>query len=114
MTAAAIVVAALINAAALYVLARAVVLAAQRLARVIPQQALTTEPGATNVADFAMPIVTVPNDVLDFVNAESEPWARSGLMNRAMELYAESDDWAVVLQTLRAENIDVVDTDIAE
>lgn len=48
--------------------------------------------------------VQVPNDVLDYIGAESEEWAQDARSNRALELYAEHSDWTVVLQQLRRED----------
>lgn len=51
------------------------------------------------------PDAEMPQSVVDYIDQESDPWARSSRKQAARNLYAKSNDWNEVLIELRRQDL---------
>jgi hypothetical protein len=63
---------------------------------VVPQIAQKSEP--------VVPEVVMPQELVDYIDVESEEHARAGRRQRARALYAEYRDWNIVRRALERED----------
>lgn len=49
-------------------------------------------------------VIPLPENVLDYINLESDEWAREARKRRARALYADVQDWSVVFRQLQQED----------
>lgn len=49
-------------------------------------------------------VIPLPENVLDYINLESDEWAREARKRRARMLYADVQDWSVVFRQLQQED----------